>query len=104
MLLRVHQSNFRVVGFSELPRLAELAEIARAHELPLVDDLGSGALVPVGDEPTPADEPPRGRRPRHVLAATSCSVGRRPGSSSGGASSSSGSGGIHSSARCAPTS
>jgi L-seryl-tRNA(Ser) seleniumtransferase len=55
VLLRVHQSNFRVVGFSEQPRLADLAAIARAHELPLVDDLGSGALVPVGDEPTPAE-------------------------------------------------
>ena len=55
VLLRVHQSNFRVVGFAEQPRLAELAAIARAHELPLVDDLGSGALVQVGDEPTPAE-------------------------------------------------
>ena len=54
VLLRVHQSNFRVVGFSEQPELAELAAIARAHELPLVDDLGSGALAQVGDEPTPA--------------------------------------------------
>ena len=55
VLLRVHQSNFRLVGFSELPPLAELAEIARRHDLPLVDDLGSGALAPVGDEPTPAE-------------------------------------------------
>jgi L-seryl-tRNA(Ser) seleniumtransferase len=55
LLLRVHQSNFRVVGFSERPRLDELAAVARAHELPLVDDLGSGALVRVGDEPTPAE-------------------------------------------------
>jgi L-seryl-tRNA(Ser) seleniumtransferase len=54
LFLRVHQSNFRVVGFSERPALAELAEVARRHELPLVDDLGSGALVVVGDEPTPA--------------------------------------------------
>ena len=55
LLLRVHQSNFRVVGFSELPTLAELAAIARSRELPLVDDLGSGALAPLGDEPTPAE-------------------------------------------------
>jgi len=54
VLLRVHQSNFRVVGFSEQPQLAELAAIAHTHELPLVDDLGSGALGRVGDEPTPA--------------------------------------------------
>ena len=46
MLLRVHQSNFRLVGFTELPSLAELAKVAQRHELPLVDDLGSGALSP----------------------------------------------------------
>jgi L-seryl-tRNA(Ser) seleniumtransferase len=55
LLLRVHQSNFRVVGFAELPTLGELADIAARHELPLVDDLGSGALVALGDEPTPAE-------------------------------------------------
>jgi L-seryl-tRNA(Ser) seleniumtransferase len=55
LLLRVHQSNFRVVGFSERPRLAELAEVARRHEVVLVDDLGSGSLVRIGDEPTPAE-------------------------------------------------
>ena len=54
LLLRVHQSNFRVVGFTEQPRLEELAAVARRHELPLVDDLGSGALVEVEGEPTPA--------------------------------------------------
>ena len=52
VLLRVHQSNFRVVGFTEQPSAAELADVARRHELVLVDDLGSGALVDVGDEPT----------------------------------------------------
>jgi L-seryl-tRNA(Ser) seleniumtransferase len=55
VLLRVHQSNFRIVGFSEQPGLEELATIARSHELPLVDDLGSGSLGRVGDEPTPAE-------------------------------------------------
>jgi L-seryl-tRNA(Ser) seleniumtransferase len=55
VLLRVHQSNFRVVGFAERPQLSELAAIARRHELPLVDDLGSGALARIDDEPTPAE-------------------------------------------------
>ena len=54
LLLRVHQSNFRVVGFSERPGLHELAGIARRFQLPLVDDLGSGALVEIEGEPTPA--------------------------------------------------
>jgi len=52
LLLRVHQSNFRVVGFAEQPSPAELAAVARRHSLPLLDDLGSGALVDLGDEPT----------------------------------------------------
>ncbi len=54
LILRVHQSNFRVVGFSELPRVEELAAVARRAGLPLVDDLGSGALVDVEGEPTVA--------------------------------------------------
>jgi len=46
LLLRVHQSNFRLVGFTEAPRLDELAGVAHRHGLPLVDDLGSGVLLP----------------------------------------------------------
>jgi L-seryl-tRNA(Ser) seleniumtransferase len=52
VLLRVHQSNFRVVGFTELPSVADLAKVAERHGLPLVDDLGSGALAHVEDEPS----------------------------------------------------
>src|SRR5712692_2747824 len=55
VLLRVHQSNFRVVGFTEQPSLAELAEVARRHTLPLVDDLGSGAFAWFEDEPSAKD-------------------------------------------------
>jgi len=51
VLLRVHQSNFRLVGFTELPSVGELAGVAHRHGLPLVDDLGSGALARVEDEP-----------------------------------------------------
>ena len=53
-ILRVHQSNFRVVGFTERPGISRLAEVARRAALPLVDDLGSGALSSIGDEPTAA--------------------------------------------------
>ena len=52
VILRVHQSNFRVVGFTEQPRVDELSQVAQSHKLVLVDDLGSGALVEIGDEPT----------------------------------------------------
>jgi L-seryl-tRNA(Ser) seleniumtransferase len=55
LLLRVHQSNFRVVGFAEQPATSELAAVAKRHELPLVDDLGSGVLgtgLLLGDEPS----------------------------------------------------
>jgi len=57
LLLRVHQSNFRVVGFTEQPKLSDLVRVSRARGLPLVDDLGSGALFAsssllLGDEPT----------------------------------------------------
>jgi L-seryl-tRNA(Ser) seleniumtransferase len=52
LLLRVHQSNFRVVGFTELPTVAELARVAQRRKVPLVDDLGSGVLVDMADEPT----------------------------------------------------
>lgn len=45
LLLRVHASNFRQVGFVHAPPLAELVEVAGRHGLPLVDDLGSGALL-----------------------------------------------------------
>ncbi len=52
VLLRVHQSNFRVVGFTEQPAVAELAEVAQRYGLPLVDDLGSGVLVHLEGEPS----------------------------------------------------
>jgi L-seryl-tRNA(Ser) seleniumtransferase len=52
VLLRVHQSNFRVVGFTERPSLGQLAQIAQRHARVLVDDLGSGVLTGLADEPS----------------------------------------------------
>jgi L-seryl-tRNA(Ser) seleniumtransferase len=44
-ILRVHQSNYRIIGFTAEPGIGELAELAHKHNLPVIDDLGSGALV-----------------------------------------------------------
>ena len=44
LLLRVHRSNFQITGFTEQPALEELVSLARARRIPLVEDLGSGAL------------------------------------------------------------
>ncbi|HNS02353.1 MAG TPA: L-seryl-tRNA(Sec) selenium transferase [Anaerolineae bacterium] len=44
-LLRVHSSNFRQIGFTAEVSLAELVALGRQHGLPVIDDLGSGALL-----------------------------------------------------------
>jgi L-seryl-tRNA(Ser) seleniumtransferase len=56
LLLRVHRSNFEITGFTEQPELDELVALARSRNLPLMEDLGSGALfdlrsVGINDEP-----------------------------------------------------
>jgi L-seryl-tRNA(Ser) seleniumtransferase len=50
-LLVVHQSNFRTVGFVEEVPVRDLAGLAADRGIPLIDDLGSGALAEVEDEP-----------------------------------------------------
>lgn len=49
-LLRVHTSNYRIAGFSEEVDICELVSLGRNHDLPVVDDLGSGALMDLGVE------------------------------------------------------
>src|SRR5438874_12073571 len=56
LLLRVHRSNFEITGFAEQPSIAELVALAQKHKLPLMEDLGSGALfdlrtIGINDEP-----------------------------------------------------
>lgn len=45
LILRAHHSNFRIVGFTAEVELAELVALGQAHEVPVMDDLGSGALL-----------------------------------------------------------
>jgi L-seryl-tRNA(Ser) seleniumtransferase len=44
LLLRVHRSNFEITGFTEQPAIDELVALARKKNIPLMEDLGSGAL------------------------------------------------------------
>ncbi|MEN6519871.1 MAG: L-seryl-tRNA(Sec) selenium transferase [Armatimonadota bacterium] len=55
-ILHVHQSNYRIVGFTAEPAIEEMAPIAKEHGIPIIDDLGSGALIDLanyGLEPEP---------------------------------------------------
>jgi L-seryl-tRNA(Ser) seleniumtransferase len=45
LILKVHTSNFRILGFTSQVELRELAEMAHARHLPLMEDLGSGCLI-----------------------------------------------------------
>ena len=56
-LLKVHTSNYRIVGFTESVSPAALAELGRSRSIPVIEDLGSGCLVDLApldlrDEPT----------------------------------------------------
>jgi len=61
LILKVHRSNFYLGGFTAEPEVTELSALAHEHNLPLVEDIGSGAmmntdeLAPIDHEPTPQD-------------------------------------------------
>jgi L-seryl-tRNA(Ser) seleniumtransferase len=54
-ILRVHRSNFRIEGFTEQPKLQELAALGRRFEIPVIDDVGSGHVG--GNQLALTDEP-----------------------------------------------
>ncbi len=66
MLLKVHRSNFYMEGFVDEPSTEELVELGRKHGIPVVEDLGSGAMIrtdelaPIQREPTAAEVLARG--------------------------------------------
>ena len=59
-LMKVHTSNYRIIGFSETPALSDLVELGHQHSLPVIEDLGSGCLLNLNqfgihDEPSVQD-------------------------------------------------
>ncbi len=59
-LMKVHTSNYRIIGFSETPALSDLVNLGHAHGLPVIEDLGSGCLLDLNqfgihDEPAVQD-------------------------------------------------
>jgi len=82
-ILRVHRSNFEIVGFTETPAVEELLDVARAKKLPLLYDEGSGRVVdlaPYGFA--------RGETIRELIAkgvdAVTCSTDKLIGATQGG--------------------
>ena len=55
LLLKVHRSNFELRGFVAEVALPELAQLGRAHGIPLVEDLGSGTLIDLSAHGLPAE-------------------------------------------------
>ncbi|MGJ8673701.1 L-seryl-tRNA(Sec) selenium transferase [Rubritalea sp.] len=61
LILKVHRSNFYIEGFTSEPDISELSTLCKEHDIPLVEDIGSGAvmntdeLAPIDHEPTPQE-------------------------------------------------
>jgi L-seryl-tRNA(Ser) seleniumtransferase len=55
LLLRVHPSNFRMIGFTERPSLEDFVELGKRRNIPTFEDLGSGCMIDVAGEPAVVD-------------------------------------------------
>ena len=85
-LLKVHTSNYRIVGFTDTVGIDELIPLAKEHDLPVIEDLGSGVLVDLGKYGITHELPCRSRLPKErtwcASAGTSCLAVPRQESSS----------------------
>jgi len=73
VILNVHRSNFAIVGFSEDASRAELVRLARRKRIPLLEDVGSGALVDLAPFGLPAE--PRMQEALAALVPLVCASG-----------------------------
>jgi len=55
LILRVHPSNYKVIGFTSEPGIEELVALGAQRGIPVMDDLGAGALVELPPEPALSD-------------------------------------------------
>lgn len=58
-ILKVHPSNYRILGFTAQATVSELVDLAHQHEIPLVYDMGSGAIEDLGQWEAPHEPVPR---------------------------------------------
>ena len=86
LILRVHQSNFSIEGFTERPSLADLVSLGRRVRVPVFEDQGTGLLTSLAPQGLPAEETLLGSYREGVdssrQAAISCSVAPNAASSS----------------------
>ncbi len=76
-LLKVHTSNYRIVGFTDTVGIDELIPIAKEHDIPVIEDLGSGVLIDLSKygityEPTVSGFPSEKEQMWCASAAISC--------------------------------
>jgi len=55
LLLKVHPSNYAVIGFHSMPPIEQLVELGRQHQIPVLEDLGSGSLIDLSEFGLPAE-------------------------------------------------
>jgi L-seryl-tRNA(Ser) seleniumtransferase len=84
LLVRVHPSNYRILGFAETPGIGELCALGRETGVPVFDDLGAGALVDLRDLGLPEDEPGIRESLAAGAATVTCSADKLIGGPQGG--------------------
>ncbi len=55
LLLKVHPSNYQIVGFTEMPEMHEIVELGKQYNIPTVEDLGSGSLIDLSEYGLPSE-------------------------------------------------